>query len=51
MSPPALVIDCFLVLAMRAQGVPLTKIDDKIGVSSKAFGDGTKTIQHSLLDR
>ena len=27
--PPALVIGCFLVLAMRARGAPLTKTDGK----------------------
>jgi hypothetical protein len=31
MSPWALVIGCFLVLAMRAQGASLTKTDGKIG--------------------
>ena len=30
-SPPALVIGCFLVLATSARGAPLTKIDGKIG--------------------
>jgi hypothetical protein len=30
-SPPALVIGCFLVFAMRARGAPLTKTDGKIG--------------------
>jgi hypothetical protein len=30
-SPPALVIGCFLVLAMRARGASLTKTDGKIG--------------------
>ena len=36
-----------LVLAMRAQGAPLTKTDGK-KESSKAFGDGTKTIQRVI---
>ena len=40
-----------LVLAMRARGDPLTKTDDKIDESSKAFGDWAKTIQHSLHGR
>ena len=30
MSLPALVIGCFLVLAMRAHGAPLTKTDGEI---------------------
>ena len=30
-SPPALVTGCFLVLAMKARGAPLTKTDGKIG--------------------
>jgi hypothetical protein len=43
-SPPVLVmIGGCLVLAMRARGAPSTKTDGKIGESSKAFGDGTKT--------
>ena len=36
-------IGCFLVLAMKARGAPLTKTDGKIG-DSKAFGDGTPNI-------
>jgi hypothetical protein len=49
--PFALVIGCFLVLAMRAEGASLTKTNGKRYTSSKALGDGTKTIQHSLLGR
>jgi hypothetical protein len=32
-SPPTLVIGCFLVLAMRPLGASLTKTDGKIGES------------------
>jgi hypothetical protein len=39
-----------LIFAMRAQGAPLTKTDGKL-MSSKAFWNETKAIQHSLIGR
>ena len=51
-SPPALVIGCFLVLATRARGAPFTKTDGKIGESRKGIlGMGQKLPNMSLLGR
>jgi hypothetical protein len=47
--PPALVIGCFLVLAMRARGAPLTKTDGKY-IRHLGMGQKLSNI-HWLVDK